>query len=676
MRLPASLRSKHLLPFPAIPELLEPRLLWSGGSVSIDGVQPASLDQPQIHAILRTSTTSAPLVGQNLLGDPTNDIQGFLDTGTSGVLLSSDAAASFGVNETTYRGKPVDYSDSGVAGSESFGVSSPLTVSLAAFNGNNDTNSGGDPPVISAYDQTTPNIRLQISRAPVDELIGPLNIFGMPLLQNKTVVMDTTPVNSFNAISTYVYTPGTKFNPLTADTNPGIPTTNFHVKLSYGSFNQFASVTPAGAPGPIEVANPFIGPNPVLKLMKNPPADTTPPVTLTQGSLSSTGSFLFDTGAAASFISTAEAGKLGIHYKPGTYDTDNPVLLDAKGAVVPNQFVIPLGGIGGTLNAAGYFVDSMTLPTTEGVGVRFLHAPLLVADVSVTDPVTHQSLTLDGDFGMNFLVASTDLALSNSNEGPFNWVTYDQKAGLLGLNLPGAVITPAPTAVATLPAFANGSSSYTFSVKYTAPAKQTITAATITGNNIRVTGPNGYSKLATLVSRSSSTDSAVITATYKIAPPDGFWDAADNGAYTLSMQANQVSDTNKDAVVAGSLGTITLKAPSAVVTSTGQLIVDGTAGNNTITVTTASGSVTVIVDGVKQTFSRAAIKTLSVLGLAGNDTITVNTGLPAAVINGGTGNDTIFAKNAVKDSINGGGGTDVATVDLVDVVVNVLTIKH
>ena len=98
-----------------------------------------------------------------------------------------------------------------------------------------------------------------------------------------------------------------------------------------------------------------------------------------------------------------------MHYQPGTYDTDNPVLVDDNDTPVPNQFVIPLGGIGGTINAAGFRLSSLVLPTTEGTPIRFLDAPVLVADVTAQDPVTQQEITLDGDFGMNFLVASIDV---------------------------------------------------------------------------------------------------------------------------------------------------------------------------------------------------------------------------------------------------------------------------
>ena len=63
------------------------------------------------------------------------------------------------------------------------------------------------------------------------------------------------------------------------------------------TFNRFTQNTPSGAPAPTLRDNPFIGPNPVLRLTPGAPADPTPPITITNGSYSRSGSFLFDTGA-------------------------------------------------------------------------------------------------------------------------------------------------------------------------------------------------------------------------------------------------------------------------------------------------------------------------------------------------------------------------------------------
>jgi hypothetical protein len=156
------------------------------------------------------------------------------------------------------------------------------------------------------------------------------------------------------------------------------------------------------------------------------------------GSSTATGSFLFDTGSAASFISTALAGKVGVSYQAGTYNSDNPVLVDSSGNPLHNQFVLPISGADGSaINVAGFFLDSLSLQTTSHQQIEFEGAPVLVADISVTDPNTNQTLTLDGDFGMNFLVASTFIDPNGNfgaaSGGPFTWETFDQANGLLGL---------------------------------------------------------------------------------------------------------------------------------------------------------------------------------------------------------------------------------------------------
>lgn len=70
-----------------------------------------------------------------------------------------------------------------------------------------------------------------------------------------------------------------------------------------------------------------------------------------------------------------------------------------------------------------------------------------------------------------------------------------------------------------------------------------IDVSTLGNGNVRVTGPNGYSALCTYVSVVPTSNSATNTATYTVAPPSGSWDNADNGTYTVTLQANQVSDT-------------------------------------------------------------------------------------------------------------------------------------
>jgi hypothetical protein len=452
-----------------LPDPLEPRTLWSTTPVTtqtplvIEGVQPAAFDQPQIHAAISRPGSTQPLSADDGFGGTTFDVQAFLDTGTSGFVLSQETAQGLGIQSEQVNGQNATYSDFGVVGAEDFDISEPLNISLAPFQptvGIDDTNTWQ-----SVYNQKVGPVRTEVNRQPADDLIGPLDIIGMPAMQGKVVVMDPTPVDQLaDNMHTFVYNPGTPFNPATTDTDPGIPQVNNYVKLSYGDFTRFTQTSPAGAQPPTLAMNPFIGPNPVNQLLTNPPPDNTPPVTISMGSLSTTGSFLFDTGSAASFISSDLASKLGVSYDPqNPAGSANPQLLDSKGNVIPNQFVLPIGGLGGnSTNVAGFFLDSLTLQTTNGAPIEFVGAPVLVADISVIDPVTDQLLTLDGDFGMNYLVASTNIVGGNfgaSRDGPFQWVTFDQPNGLLGLQLPqfAPLGRPQPTTgVTKIPAITYG----------------------------------------------------------------------------------------------------------------------------------------------------------------------------------------------------------------------------
>jgi hypothetical protein len=111
----------------------------------------------------------------------------------------------------------------------------------------------------------------------------------------------------------------------------------------------------------------------------------------------------------------------------------------------------------------------------------------------------------------------------------------------------------APTASNLVaPAPANGGTSYTFTVNVS--DNQAIDVGSLDGNDIRVTGPGGFSQLATFVSVNPATNGSPRTATYRIVPPGGAWDAPDGGTYTVAIQSNQVSDTAGNSVAGAVLG--------------------------------------------------------------------------------------------------------------------------
>jgi hypothetical protein len=420
-------------------------LAQAARAVDIQGVLPAALDMPQTHLVVRQNPTDPPIIGQDILGDPSYDIQSFLDTGTSTIVLSNEVMQSFGLNADTFNGTEIQYNDIGIGGSTAFNVSTPYYVSLAPFSSDNDVEFGGSTPDISTYTTNLGLIRAELTPTPADDPSDQLNIAGMPAMEGRVTVLDLRPVNNLDEEHTYLYAPGTPLNSSTLDTDPGIPQTQYHVKLSFASFDQFTTVTPAGAPTPNTAANPFIGPNPLRQLQSNPAPDNTPPISISYNGHTSTGSFLLDTGADVSFLSTAEAAKMHVEYAT---DSHGNQLLDSNGdpylvstddgaTMIPNQFVVPIQGTGGEVDATGFYLDSLTIPTIEGEPLNFVDAPIVVLDITVQDPNTGKTLTLDGDLGMNFLTASLDLDSFDINGGAFDWATFDQPNGLLGLTLTG-----------------------------------------------------------------------------------------------------------------------------------------------------------------------------------------------------------------------------------------------
>lgn len=99
-----------------------------------------------------------------------------------------------------------------------------------------------------------------------------------------------------------------------------------------------------------------------------------------------------------------------------------------------------------------------------------------------------------------------------------------------------------------------GQSTYTFTVAYSDDTA--VDVASIDSSDIRVTGPNGFSQLAELVSVSNSANGTPRIATYRITKPgtNATWSLADNGSYTVTLQPNQVRDTDGNFSTGGTIG--------------------------------------------------------------------------------------------------------------------------
>ena len=444
-------------------------------------VASAAVDQPRINvAFARPTSPDSPLIGEGIdPNDPlgatiqTIQVQGYFDTGASGIVIAESTADALGITRSQHNGQDVIFGDVAPGGIVEFYVSEPLVVKIAPSLGFYDNEQPyadrySDPANFGwAYEPTqlTASNPARIQIGPVGGgggAAGDLNVIGVPAMQNKVVVFDSRPTNNFitlfdedpnndnydSFMRSYVYEAGDNYNrgPATLD-DPGIPQTDVTVPLTYADFSRFTTTTPAGAPGPTATANPFIGPDPLAAL--NGTVDSSPGVRIGLGNNVSEGSWLLDTGAAASFISESVAGDLGVSYDPANpIGSENPRLL---GVSEDRQFTLAISGISGeAMNIAGFYADDLTVPTAKAdpnhpqdeENLHYNGAPVLVFDITVEDPETGQTLTLDGIFGMNYLTASADFLFDGffptilaAEATPFDWVVFDEPAGELRLAL-------------------------------------------------------------------------------------------------------------------------------------------------------------------------------------------------------------------------------------------------
>ena len=380
-------------------------------AVEIEGVQPAALDQPRVNLHLRREKAGKPLVAKKL-GEQTINVQAFLDTGASGIMLSPTTADALGVKraKTAADGNEVVFHDVGVGGSDEFNVAESLFIHIAPFG------RSGDPDDESEYPIVVGPVRPQVGPLAgglIQLLTGGLDVVGMPVMKGRVVVLDPKPVDTFaDTMRSGVYERNAR----------EIPKTDRHIALRYESFAPYTRTEPASAQPPTLAENPFID-----------------GVVISLGKITSTGSWLLDTGAAASMISSAQAAKLGIKHVDGTEGTDSPRI---AGVPEDEQLTLTIGGVGGSKKVAGFFLDTLVIATREKDPIVYRKAPVFITDITVEDAKTKQKRTLDGVFGMNYLVASarvTEAALmpdiDKLTAGPYDWIVFDEPAKVLGLKL-------------------------------------------------------------------------------------------------------------------------------------------------------------------------------------------------------------------------------------------------
>jgi hypothetical protein len=185
---------------------------------------------------------------------------------------------------------------------------------------------------------------------------------------------------------------------------------------------------------------------------------------------------------------------------------------------------------------------------------------------------------------------------------------------------------------------------YTLTVTYTDTVN--IDLATLDSNDVSVIAPAGVLPVAVSYVGNDATNPHAVVATYQFTAPGGSWDTFDDGVYTISMNANQVSDAHGYAQ-AGPIGTFNVLIPRVLtVTNTGDA---GTGSGQTgdlrycITQSNADAAAgvpeTIDMTGVTGTISlSSALPALSDPALA-----LIGPGAPSLSVVGGSGAFRIFA---------------------------------
>ncbi|GEM_PF-2288720 len=151
-----------------------------------------------------------------------------------------------------------------------------------------------------------------------------------------------------------------------------------------------------------------------------------------------------------------------------------------------------------------------------------------------------------------------------ANQGEFARVDYIEflSAGAALAISPADVTAPTASLSASNITQGNGTTQ-TLTVTYS--DNEGVDVSSLDGNDLGVTGPNGFNQLATLVSVDTNTNGTPRTATYSINAPGGTWDTLDNGSYTVALQNGQVKDTSSNFVQSGNLGTFQVNVPQPAV---------------------------------------------------------------------------------------------------------------
>jgi hypothetical protein len=299
----------------------------------------------------------------------------FLDTGSTSILAFNDAAATLEENGYITEGTVVEQ---GTAGFSTLDVSAEYYLEV--------TDSGGGT-------RSLPFTRIMSGQ--IDGLDGVNGLVGMPAMVGKVVSLDTGHWEELAGLDPFdpdYLDQILALLPLQvgiSDTLPAAAGHRYSVPIRAKTFHVMGD-----GPLPAEAPIPFVE------------------MSVGNGNQEATGQFIVDTGASISFISTDIGRAIGL-------DSNNDGLLDAS----DDQFFdsIPIGGIGGILDAPLFAIDRFSIPTEQGVDLVWQLPQSLSVLIVDIDPA------IDGVFGAE-LVSSGWFSLFEEDVeglGPLQQTHFD-----------------------------------------------------------------------------------------------------------------------------------------------------------------------------------------------------------------------------------------------------------
>jgi len=372
------------------------------GGRRVEGVQPYSLSQPRVPALLRPPDGGRPLTWESeFRKQPSFRFSCFLDTGASRLMLSVSTRGRLDVKPT---GQTI--TDWGIGGTEEFGVSEPYRICVADTDADTSNEEYFQHCIgcIFQLRRKSPNMEgamsgemskvlddtaggLGISPDELMQMFAPrMNIVGTPFLQRHVAFLDPRPLKEmYGAVlqmmqgmsgggSREEKGPGGRLDSLfrlLEHSSVGGGTGQIGVDISPAD----ASYSPPAITVPLRMRNMEEEPLPVTQAR----VPFVPNATLHNGGRSLQLDLLLDTGGAISLVSRDVARELGV-------ELGQP------------RFRAPVLGIGGegTTELKGYWLDRLRVPTRSGEPLVFEKVPFFVVDID----------RLEGTLGMNLLLPS------------------------------------------------------------------------------------------------------------------------------------------------------------------------------------------------------------------------------------------------------------------------------